>query len=374
MSAQQSEEEPAVLTEATSTEKNEKREFPSVIPEKADTLDYDLYNLTAYDQQVIDTAAFSSNPGAFLLETARDNAQLLLNRVFSLPSEPALTVLGENGRLATLPEPTTKLPRHKPVPKPKPPTRWELFAKAKGIQKVKRSRMVYDEPTETYKPRHGYKRATKDGSADWAIPAKVNDDPTADPWASLQRKKAERVTKNKKQQSANQLAAASGSRLPGTIDLTTAVKAAGGRTPKKSGGKKAGHGHVDMALALAQHSTASMGKFDTLRKTEPAIKAPRSVKHDAEFGKSLAAEKKHSIALLTKVLGKEDDSTKFSSEKAARLHQRAREERVSMGKRPDGDGAAADRGKGKFRKRKGGGGGGGGASGGGKKKKSKKKQ
>ena len=42
------------------------------------------------------------------------------------------------------------------APKPKPPTRWEEFAAMKGIQNRKRSRMVFDELSQEYKPRYGY--------------------------------------------------------------------------------------------------------------------------------------------------------------------------------------------------------------------------
>ena len=51
--------------------------------------------------------------------------QALTGRLFALPSEPAPV-----GRIAELPPPTTVLPREKPLPKPRPPTKWELFAQA----------------------------------------------------------------------------------------------------------------------------------------------------------------------------------------------------------------------------------------------------
>lgn len=91
-----------------------------------------------------------------LYDLARDNVQLLMNRIFRLPTEPAP---GHIGRLALLPEPVTKIPREKPVPKPKKPTKWEEFAKTKGIQKRKRSKMVFEEESGEYKRRYGYKRA-----------------------------------------------------------------------------------------------------------------------------------------------------------------------------------------------------------------------
>ena len=58
----------------------------------------------------------------------RDNTQLLFNSLFSLPS----TVV-EKVKCVQLPAPTTKLPREKPIPKPKTLTKWEAFAKSKGL-------------------------------------------------------------------------------------------------------------------------------------------------------------------------------------------------------------------------------------------------
>ncbi len=61
--------------------------------------------------------------------------------------------------MAELPEPTTQLPRGKPLPKPRAPTKWEIFAQRKGITKHKRSKDVWDEEAGEYKRRFGYKRA-----------------------------------------------------------------------------------------------------------------------------------------------------------------------------------------------------------------------
>ena len=63
------------------------------------------------------------------------------------------------GRVAQLPKPTTPLPRAKPVPQPRQPTKWEAFAQRKGIVKRKRGREVFDEEAGEYRRRHGYKRA-----------------------------------------------------------------------------------------------------------------------------------------------------------------------------------------------------------------------
>lgn len=56
----------------------------------------------------------------------------------------------------TLPKPTTILPRFKPVPKPKPLTRWEQYRNEKGLApRQKRSRMIYSELAKDWVPRWG---------------------------------------------------------------------------------------------------------------------------------------------------------------------------------------------------------------------------
>ena len=55
-----------------------------------------------------------------------------------------------------LPDPNVVLPREKPIPKPKPLTKWEKFRQEKGIDpKSKRSRMVFDPISNDWVPRYG---------------------------------------------------------------------------------------------------------------------------------------------------------------------------------------------------------------------------
>lgn len=93
--------------------------------------------------------------------------------------------------------------RAKPVPQPKPETKWEKFAKEKGITKKKRSRMVYDEEKEEYRPRWGYKRAKAGIEEQAIVEVKAGDDPNVDPWTKAKLAKKERVQKNLKQQQKN---------------------------------------------------------------------------------------------------------------------------------------------------------------------------
>lgn len=58
-----------------------------------------------------------------------------------------------NMNVIELPEPIMLLPREKPLPEPKPTTKWEKFAREKGIKKRKHSRLIWDEVSKSYKPR-----------------------------------------------------------------------------------------------------------------------------------------------------------------------------------------------------------------------------
>merc|ERR1719498_1417370 len=74
-------------------------------------------------------------------------------------------------------------PREKPLPKEKAKTRWEKFAEEKGIEKRKRSRMVWDENIKDWAPRHGFKSVKRNAeSREWLIEAKPGDDPSEDPF------------------------------------------------------------------------------------------------------------------------------------------------------------------------------------------------
>jgi regulator of ribosome biosynthesis len=103
------------------------------------------------------------------MSISRDSTQLLYNSIFSLPTNS-----NEDGIFVELPEPITKLPREKPCPKEKQPTRWERFAKEKGIQNRKKSRKVFDEASGEYRPRWGYGSAKNDPMNDWVIPVPEN--------------------------------------------------------------------------------------------------------------------------------------------------------------------------------------------------------
>lgn len=125
---------------------------------------FDLGNLLCSDANPLPHAPTAVH----ISSAARDCAQALINQLLTtcpITSHPS------DGVLMTLPPPTFSLPREKPLPQPKPPTKWEQFAKKKGIKDKKRGegKVVYDEASGEWVPKWGYKGKNKDGEGDWLV-------------------------------------------------------------------------------------------------------------------------------------------------------------------------------------------------------------
>jgi len=141
--------------------------FKPITVEKHLEVELDVGNLLAYDKNSFDLqrlrlvfftyyfislllipltrlcfvfSFYRSNTNEYLKELARDNVQLLLNSVWKLPMERVDTTI-----VAKLPPTKYVLPRYQPPPKKKEPTKWERFAKEKGITKTKKSKVTWDE-------------------------------------------------------------------------------------------------------------------------------------------------------------------------------------------------------------------------------------
>jgi regulator of ribosome biosynthesis len=123
---------------------------------------FDLGNLLANDPNPVPAGADE----ATLAATARDAAQALINQLLSTCEIKS----NSEGVHLVLPAPTTPLPREKPIPEAKDLTKWERFAKKKGIKDKKRDgNKVYDEATGDWVPKWGYKGKNKAGENDWLV-------------------------------------------------------------------------------------------------------------------------------------------------------------------------------------------------------------
>ncbi|EGW34738.1 uncharacterized protein SPAPADRAFT_57806 [Spathaspora passalidarum NRRL Y-27907] len=191
-------------------------EYKPVTVDKPIPNTYDLGNLATFDPNPLDNSKLTSDSDReeYLTSVTRDNVQLLINQILSLPVKTTTDTHGSStGQNSTmtliqLPEPSTQLPREKAIPKPKPPTKWEQFAARKGIKaKAKDGKMVYDEATGEWVPKWGYKGKNKELDDQWLVEVddKVKDTPDEliDPRTLSRAERKKLVKKNELQHKRN---------------------------------------------------------------------------------------------------------------------------------------------------------------------------
>ncbi|GFE54015.1 ribosome biogenesis regulatory protein protein [Babesia ovis] len=230
-------------------------------PDKVDNLEYCLRNLIAIDATPVNLGDCSAES---LRSLARENTQLLVNRIFALNR-----VTTEDGIFATLPnEDAITMPRMYPLPKPKAKTRWQLFAEARGIKKHKRSRLVFDKTVNDWVPRWGYKSIKKGlGHAPPIVEVRGSKvAPDVDPFEEASRKKGVQKTRQKIRELRN-----------------------------KVEGDSLNRAHT--ALERAKTSTRSCGKFD--KKTK-GVNDKRKIQRKA-IAKPLKDERQGHLATLRKL-------------------------------------------------------------------------
>ncbi|KAG3012730.1 hypothetical protein JG687_00014783 [Phytophthora cactorum] len=264
--------------------------------QKEDDLTYDLGNLAAFD-----THPFAYQNEKELALHARENVQLLINHIFELPRQ-----MSDMGPLAQLPVPETVIPREKPLPKPKVETKWEKFAKEKGIDKRKKSRKVFDEASGEWSHTWGYQRAGDD-MKDWAVEMKEGD--TEDPWTKRKQDKRARVDKNLRAQ-ANNLKQGRGKQLAGIAGRTPTGIPVELMNTDDTKAKQRGKDGTNKTLEKVQFSTASMGKFDKMREGESERKVKGKRNHFLPTTGAETTEKERSMNALKRVLGREENAGK----------------------------------------------------------------
>ena len=291
-------------------------------------LELDLGNMLAIDNNQVDTESLDA---AGLLSLARDNTQLLLNAIFDLETERV-----EDAVTAKFPPPTFVLPREKPVPKPKAMTKWEKYAKEKGIEKKKKKdRLVWDDVVQKWIPQFGYKKAQAEADKNWAIPVKHNHDPNEDPYEKLAEDKREKVAKNELQRLRN-LARAKNVAVP-SVGVAPTTK----NTQEKSLSQS---DDLKKAADIAKSSTASLGKFqESLHKNLEKTAKTKGNKRKFESNTvDNATEKQRSLNILQSITNK---SAKLDTEAAVnkQIYREDQERRTEKEKERDGK----KRGKGK---------------------------
>lgn len=180
-----------------------------VVVDKPTPYTFDLGYLLAEDPNpvILDRSAIDQS----LAEIARDGAQSLINQL--LTTCPLQST--SDGVLLTLPAPATRLPREKPVPQPKPPTKWERFAAKKGIKaktREQRQNLAYDEESGEWKRKWGYKGLNKKGEDSWLVEVDPKKEAARKEGTSIRgdgrRERVEKIKRNERKMRKNQRDAA----------------------------------------------------------------------------------------------------------------------------------------------------------------------
>lgn len=176
-----------------------------VTVEKPTPYTFDLGHLLAEDPNPV-TLDHSSLEQS-LAELARDGAQSLINQL--LTTCPLTST--KDGVLLTLPQPSTRLPREKPVPQPKPPTKWERFAAKKGIKpktREQRRNLAYDEQSGEWKRKWGYQGLNKQGENDPIVEVDMKAERERKEGTSIRgdgrRERKEKIRRNERKMRKNQ--------------------------------------------------------------------------------------------------------------------------------------------------------------------------
>lgn len=129
-----------------------------------------------------------------------NNTQLLINKIWTHPTKCEEEVI-----VVELPKPKYVLPRSRKLPKPKTLTKWQQFAKEKGIHSKKkgRSKLKWDDLLQKWTPAYGFKKAQADKQKEWLVECKADGKPVEDPIAALKTSKSEKKAKNELQRLRN---------------------------------------------------------------------------------------------------------------------------------------------------------------------------
>lgn len=300
----------------------------------------DLGLLAAFDNTPTDPEAYSlvvphlmyptpTHPSAalnpHLLALTLASTSTLLSSLFALDTHS--TPLGPVFRP---PPPTTLLPREKPLPKPKPPTKWERFAKERGISHRKKERDVWDEKRQEWVRRWGRGGKNKEGEEQWLHEVKAKDgeltwctrslldvadipDADHDPAATARKERKARIAKNEAQHAANVAHAAARASSSSDASSSQAAKASAREQRKKE---------LERGLLVSKTSTASLGRFDKRIEGEPKVKGVKR-----KFENNIAAggwgeEKGKALDVLKSVESGERKKTKGTQQEEGGVSHR----------------------------------------------------
>lgn len=279
------------------------------------------------------STAFSSSPSSATLQAKCHSSlqALLTSLIATLP----LSVNPDHGPILTLPMPTTLLPRAKPLPKPKPLTKWQEFAKKKGIAPTskKEGKLIYDEDTQQWVPKWGYKGANKKVEEQWIHEIPMGKDDDYDPSKEMKKERKKRKLHNEGQRLKNIARAntamnksSSGNKDSlgeGSGSLIGSSKGKGASAAGIPPSKTQRKAQLEADSLRVRGATASMGKFEPVLKGEDLKirNARRSFQANEKIGSS--EEKKRNMEILRKIeRGEIDSKGQVNERKAVRFESK----------------------------------------------------
>jgi len=250
---------------------------------------YDLGNL-----MMVDTRTYENIGDQELQERINKNYQSVLQSLIALKEKNAKGPVDYDKPIleVNLPDKIMEFPRQKPIPKPKPLSKWEKFRTLKGLRpRKKRGRFVFDEMTKSWVPRYGFKsiKHIHEDAEDIIEDKKGLSLAEEDPFQKRKQDKKLVMDKQKLRELKNKQHAQ--------------------RTEKVKDG-------LSDALKIAQKSTASMGKHDKkVNKKEKEAKPQREKINTAKW--KLTDEKKRNMDIL-KIMGKRAEPEEHKKEERPR--------------------------------------------------------
>lgn len=266
-----------------------------------------------YDHGLMAVVDSTPSTSAFASPAAAHKA---LSSLFaSLISTLPISMNADHGPILSLPLPSTPLPRAKSLPKPKPLTKWQQFARKKGISenKKKEGKLVYDEDTKEWVPRWGYKGANKKEEEEWIHEVPSNKDDDYDPSKAMKAERKKRRLRNESQRLRNEArnaVKASSSSSSSSRNFLGAAASLDNKAVERSRRKA----ELETLALRNRASTASMGKFDKYLDGE-STRAPKGTTRN--FGPNegdARAERKKQMAILGSLDGLSSHSRSKGSE------------------------------------------------------------
>jgi len=190
--------------------------------------------------------------------------------------------------ITKLPKPTYLIPREKHLPKGNQLTKWETYAKEKGISKKKKTKLVWDEIVKGWVPRYGYRKAEAEHEKDWVLEVPGNADPFEDQFGKKTEAKSERIAKNELQRLKN-IARYRKVDVPSTGLIPT-------ERPSKT--------ELHQAMHVAKKATASLGKFQAKLPNEKPLKGTGKKRKFEPIVQETGKEKSMNLDVLDKIIHK----------------------------------------------------------------------